>query len=295
MYKIIKKSRYGYNSQRGMPQETMTDQSRGKDVYNSESELPAFMRGVSGVMGAAILTDYALGDLKKKYNNPEIKTEESQIDRWYDDEFSGNINNYRDLLSRCKSAKVSKEDQKSYRQSIQILNNFFEEYDKTSDKKKFLSEFEKVKNYENLYKAIVIIESECKKNNKKDRKTNDSLDHSINKESILDMSIQKKSDKISDQYYKDASKGLSGNDPLMQTFYKEMSAEYNKKLDVKPHKRKDLMDFFHEGAEHIMSQAHPASVVIADAMDDGGLIENNIEHYNISREIAYRKPMGNFK
>jgi methyltransferase-like protein len=109
------------------------------------------------------------------------------------------------------------------------------------------------------------------------------------------MSIQKKSDKISDQYYKDASKGLSGNDPLMQTFYKEMSAEYNKKLDVKPHKRKDLMDFFHEGAEHIMSQAHPASVVIADAMDDGGLIENNIEHYNISREIAYRKPMGNFK
>ena len=109
------------------------------------------------------------------------------------------------------------------------------------------------------------------------------------------MSIQKKSDKISDQYYKDASKGLGSGDPLMQTFYKEMSAEYNKKLDVKPHKRKDLMDFFHEGAEHIMSQAHPASVVIADAMDDGGLIENNIEHYNISREIAYRKPMGNFK
>lgn len=295
MYKIIKKSRYSYNTERGTPQETMTDPSKGKDVYYSESELPAFMRGVSGIMGAAILTDYALGDLKKKYNNPEIKTEESQIDRWYNNEFSRNINSYRDLLSRCKSLRVSKEDRKSYKQSVQILNDFFEEFDKTEDKDKFLSEFRKMKNYENLYKAIVIIESECKKNNKKDRKTNDSLDHSINKESILDMSIQKKSDKISDQYYKDASKGLSGNDPLMQTFYKEMSAEYNKKLDVKPHKRKDLMDFFHEGAEHIMSQAHPASVVIADAMDDGGLIENNIEHYNISREIAYRKPMGNFK
>jgi hypothetical protein len=292
MYRIVKKSRY-YNTDRGMPQETMTGPS--KDVYDSESELPAFMRGVSGIMGAAILTDYALGDLKKKYNNPEIKTEESQIDGWYKDEFSGNISGYRDLLSRCKSVRVSKDDQKSYRQSLQILNNFFKEYDKTEDKDKFLSEFRKMKNYENLYKAIVIIESECKKNNKKDKKTNDSLDHSINKESILDMSIQKKSDKFSDQYYKDASKGLSGNDPLMQTFYKEMSAEYNKKLDVKPHKRKDLMDFFHEGAEHIMSQAHPASVVIADAMDDGGLIENNIEHYNISREIAYRKPMGNFK
>lgn len=167
MYKIIKKSKYGYNTERGRPQETMTDQARGKDVYNSESELPAFMRGVSGIMGAVILTDYALGDLKKKYNNPEIKTEESQIDRWYNDEFSRNINSYRDLLSRCKPVRVSKEDQKSYRRSLQILNNFFKEYDKTSDKNRFISEFEKVKNYENLYKAIVIIESECKKITKK--------------------------------------------------------------------------------------------------------------------------------
>lgn len=296
MYKIIKKSKYGYNTERGTPKETITEESRGKDVYYSEQQdLPGYLKPISRFITATILVEYPLGDLAKKYNNPEIKTEKSQIDRWYNDEFSRNINSYRDLLSRCKSVRVSKEDQKSYRQSLQILNSFFKEYDKTSDKNRFLSEFEKVKNYENLYKAIVIIESECKKNNKKDRKTNDSLDHSINKESILDMSIQKKSDKISDQYYKDASKGLSGSDPLMQTFYKEMSAEYNKKLDVKPHKRKDLMDFFHEGSEHIMSQAHPASVVIADAMDDGGLIENNIEHYNISREIAYRKPMGNFK
>jgi len=80
---------------------------------------------------------------------------------------------------------------------------------------------------------------------------------------------------------------------MMRTFYKEMSAEYNKKPDANPQKRKDLMDFFYD-EDHILAQAHPNSIVVADAMGDGGLVENNIERHNKSKEIATKRPLANF-
>ena len=119
------------------------------------------------------------------------------------------------------------------------------------------------------------------------------ISKSINNNYSSDMTIKKKSDKISNQYYKDAVSGSGGVDSIMRTFYKEMSSEYNKKSEAKPHKRKDLMDFFYD-EEHILAQAHPNSVVVADAMGDGGLVENNVERHNKSQDVAKRRPLGNF-
>ena len=137
-------------------------------------------------------------------------------------------------------------------------------------------------NLKKLYTAYLVLNKKCLEKNKK-------TSASINK--INFNAMNKKADQYSNKYYQDAVKD-SGNDAFMKTFYKEMSSEYEKKIEHKHAGRKDLMDFFYE-QEHIMSQAHPNSTYVADAMGHGGLVENGVESHNIIKNIARKKTTGN--
>jgi hypothetical protein len=140
------------------------------------------------------------------------------------------------------------------------------------------------KNISDLKKKYIKEVAICDKKLKKEAS-------SINNKEEDTMKFSKKADKYSDTFYRDAVKGLN-NDAYMKAFYKEMASEYDKKTDYKPTKRKDLMDFFYE-EEHIMAQAHPNSTYVADAMGQGGLVENGVERLNTIKNIVNKKTTGN--
>ena len=113
---------------------------------------------------------------------------------------------------------------------------------------------------------------------------------SINKEIS---SMKKNADKVSDNYYKDALMGL-GDDSFMKAYYKGFSEEYNKKDEPPKRSYKDLMDVFKE-EENIVLKSHPNSVFVADALNEGGLIENGLEQKEKIEKIVKKRPSGNFR
>lgn len=113
---------------------------------------------------------------------------------------------------------------------------------------------------------------------------------SINKEIS---SMKKNADKVSDNYYKDALMGLS-DDSFMKAYYKGFSEEYNKKDEAPKRSYKDLMDVFKE-EENIVLKSHPNSVFVADALNEGGLIENGLEQKEKIEKIVRKRPSGNFR
>jgi len=139
-----------------------------------------------------------------------------------------------------------------------------------------------------LMEIVPEIAGECVKNKIKSSLSNDS----INKQG-QSMAIHKNNVGYHNEFYQDALKDLGNSDPLLEDFYKVLQAEYHKDLGINPQERGDLMDFFYE-EEHIMSKAHPDSIVIADARDGGELLENNLEKHKKLTDIARRKPTGNF-
>lgn len=103
------------------------------------------------------------------------------------------------------------------------------------------------------------------------------------------------SDKNANDYYKDALKGLEGNDPLLKEFYRGMAGFYgesHKPSDSR--KRKDLFDFFSDD-EDITNSAHPDKVFVAKSIGEGGLVENGHQSKEKLNDIVRRKPSGNFK
>ena len=110
---------------------------------------------------------------------------------------------------------------------------------------------------------------------------------------INDSTMNKNADNISDQYYKDALMGLS-NDSFMKAYYSGLSEEYNYKPEAPKRDPKDLMDFFKE-EENIVLKSHPNSVFVADALNEGGLIENGLEQKNKIENITKKRPSGNFR
>jgi hypothetical protein len=113
---------------------------------------------------------------------------------------------------------------------------------------------------------------------------------SINKDNS---SMKKNADKVSDNYYKDALMGL-GNDSFMKAYYEGFAEEYNKKGEAPKRSYKDLMDVFKE-EENIVLKSHPNSVFVADALNEGGLIENGLEQKEKIENIVKKRPSGNFR
>lgn len=113
---------------------------------------------------------------------------------------------------------------------------------------------------------------------------------SINKDNS---SMKKNADKVSDNYYKDALTGL-GNDSFMKAYYEGFAEEYNKKGEAPKRSYRDLMDVFKE-EENIVLESHPNSVFVADALNEGGLIENGLEQKEKIENIVKKRPSGNFR
>ena len=126
--------------------------------------------------------------------------------------------------------------------------------------------------------------------NKKTPRLDNRVVDSIN---INDSTMNKNADNISDQYYKDALVGLS-NDSFMKAYYSGLSEEYNYKPEAPKRDAKDLMDFLKE-EENIVLKSHPNSVFVADALNEGGLIENGLEQKNKIENITKKRPSGNFR
>jgi len=162
------------------------------------------------------------------------------------------------------------------------LNSYMKQLEKQSNGQK------KIQDLFFLMDVVPDIVENCKLSNKKSSLSNDS----INKQG-QSMAIHKNNVGYHNEFYQDALKDLGNSDPLLKDFYKSLKAEYHKDLGISPQKRGDLMDFFYE-EEHIMSKAHPDSIVIADARDGGEILENNLEKHKKLTDIARRKPTGNF-
>jgi hypothetical protein len=80
----------------------------------------------------------------------------------------------------------------------------------------------------------------------------------------------------------------------MKAYYKGFSEEYNKKDEPPKRSYKDLMDVFKE-EENIVLKSHPNSVFVADALNEGGLIENGLEQKEKIEKIVKKRPSGNFR
>jgi hypothetical protein len=80
----------------------------------------------------------------------------------------------------------------------------------------------------------------------------------------------------------------------MKAYYKGFAEEYNKKDEAPKRSYKDLMDVFKE-EENIVLKSHPKSVFVADALNEGGLIENGLEQKEKIEKIVKKRPSGNFR
>ena len=100
--------------------------------------------------------------------------------------------------------------------------------------------------------------------------------------------INKKADKISDGYFKDAIKDLD-NDAQIKEYYIAYSELYDAKVEKKPQTFKDL---YKVPSKDLTNKAHPKSIVLSDAKGNGGLIENGDEAQKAIIDVVTRNPTG---
>ena len=105
--------------------------------------------------------------------------------------------------------------------------------------------------------------------------------------------MDKQADQFSKEYFKDAVKSIS--DQYSKSYFEG----FGKLYDVTPEKTsadyQQLYQTHQETGSDLIQQAHPKSVYIADAIQNGGLIENSIEQHRKFEEIAHSMPSGNFR
>jgi hypothetical protein len=108
-----------------------------------------------------------------------------------------------------------------------------------------------------------------------------------------DISImQKKADKFSKQYYQDAISGL--DDTYAKSYYAGLKSMYDKKPKKTKADYVKLYELHDETGPELIGSAHPKSIGVADAMGNGGLLENQIEQQRANIGVARSMPSGNF-
>ena len=128
----------------------------------------------------------------------------------------------------------------------------------------------------------IITESRIKKDNmKKESK-------SINNQGLI-----RKAAEARVSYFGDANLGLK--DQLTKSYYAGLTGMYNEQPTKRPSDYKDLYGFQEETGHDLMAESHPKSVTLADAMGNGGLVENNLEQQQKSIYVATTTPSGNFQ
>jgi hypothetical protein len=117
--------------------------------------------------------------------------------------------------------------------------------------------------------------------------SNTIINHSIGGDLNLNKVAQQK---IS--YFSNATKGLK--DQLAQSYYAGYDDLYNQKPEKKPDNYNQLYGFQKETGKDLIQSAHPRSIYLADAIGNGGLVENSLEQSDRTHSVALSVPSGNF-
>jgi len=111
--------------------------------------------------------------------------------------------------------------------------------------------------------------------------------------SINNQELLRKAAEARVSYFGDASLGLK--DQLTKSYYAGLTGMYNEQPTRRSSDYKDLYGFQEETGQDLVSESHPKSVTLADAMGKGGLVENNLEQQQKSIYVATTTPSGNFQ
>lgn len=108
----------------------------------------------------------------------------------------------------------------------------------------------------------------------------------------MTIGMQKNADQISKEYFQDAVSGLE--DQYAESYYSGLKSMY----EVKPGKTEadfvKLYEVHNESGADLIGIAHPKSIEIADAMGNGGVVENQVEQHRHNTGVAKSMPSGNF-
>ena len=105
--------------------------------------------------------------------------------------------------------------------------------------------------------------------------------------------MKKLSDEHSDSFYVDAVKGLT--DEYASSYYAGLNSMYDQRAqDVQSDYGSSYM-FQEETGADLIGQAHPQSIVVSDAMGNGGVVENIIERQRHMAGVADATPTGNYR
>ena len=118
--------------------------------------------------------------------------------------------------------------------------------------------------------------------------------NSINNDDISEF-FNKKADKFSNSYYKDAVNGLSGGDEELKSYYTGLGRLYNKKRKKPKADYDKLYDVSEGTGVDLIHAAHPKAIVVLDSIGRGGLVENGLEQKRQTHGVALSAPTGNFR
>jgi hypothetical protein len=107
------------------------------------------------------------------------------------------------------------------------------------------------------------------------------------------LEMQKKADQISKEYFQDAVSGLA--DQYAKSYYTGLKSMYDQKPGRTEADFVKLYEVHNESGADLIGSAHPKTVEIADAMGNGGVVENQIEQHRHNTGVAKSMPSGNFR
>ena len=105
--------------------------------------------------------------------------------------------------------------------------------------------------------------------------------------------MKKNADDFLNTYMKDALKDLS--DEYAGSFFSGLNGQSSESNNAEQDKYSSYYNLHDETGADLIDSAHPKSINLADAMGDGGLVENAIESGNRMAEIAKNTPSGNYR
>lgn len=131
-------------------------------------------------------------------------------------------------------------------------------------------------------------------NNRKNRlKMLEKIASSTNRTGISTENIEKYADSVSKEFYQGALRGL--DDQYAKSYYTGLKSMYDQKLGGGKADYKSLYEPHGGTGTEILESSHPKSVVVSDAMGNGGLVENVLEQQRHDIGVALSTPTGNFR
>jgi hypothetical protein len=105
--------------------------------------------------------------------------------------------------------------------------------------------------------------------------------------------MRKYADDFLNTYLDDALEGLS--EEYAGSFYAGLDGTYKLNDNAEEDKYSSYYNVHDETGADLIGSAHPKSINLADAMGNGGLVENAVESGNRMAEIARNTPSGNYR